>query len=45
MSLHGSRAPSMKDQLAQDERDLRAELEAVVKEKKRAAKIDLPAEE
>lgn len=40
MSLTAARMTnSLKDQLLQDEKDLKAELEAVVKSKKRAGKI------
>ena len=38
MSLHGSKMLSLKDQLIEDERAALAELEAIDKEKSRAAK-------
>lgn len=38
MSLTNSKMPSLKDQLEQDERDAKAELEAVAKAKERASK-------
>lgn len=42
MSTTDSKMVSLKDKLAQEEAELKAELEAVAKDKARAAKKDVP---
>lgn len=45
MSLSGSKLPSLKDKLEAQERDARAELEAITKAKSRAVKEKKPKKE
>lgn len=45
MSLNPSKMPTLADKLAQEEADLKAELEAVVKDKVRASKKEVKAKD
>lgn len=45
MSLHSSKMLSLKDQLAEDEKNLKVELEAIAKAKVRASKEEKGKEE